>query len=201
MSSPTIPDLPIAPSLNDSDQMLVRQPAGGLGIDKKVTVQELRKINIAGLSPIPNPPNASDYFIISQGGANFQIRFDKVSFSQGTAMWFYQDAAPSGWTAIAESDMLLAVKGGADYPTGGLTGGVWQQKNHTLTLDEIPSHTHEVEGTGTQTASGNLARGHRQSSGTPLQVWETRSSGGGSGHNHGDTWRPAAAVGILCSKD
>lgn len=60
----------------------------------------------------------------------------------GTKMWFYQDAAPTGWTIDATpADAMLAVKGGSNAfnANGGTQAGTWTQPNHTHTG---PSHDH-----------------------------------------------------------
>jgi hypothetical protein len=72
--------------------------------------------------------------------------------SGATKAWFYQDAAPTGWTIDATpADALLAVKGGANAynASGGTQQGTWTQTNHThttgdftLTATYIPAHDH-----------------------------------------------------------
>jgi len=77
-------------------------------------------------------------------------------------IWTYQDTAPTGWSIITGTeDALLATKGGsrAYNTTGELQAGTWTQSDHTLTENEMPSHTHNVEGgygcDGAVGASGN----------------------------------------------
>jgi len=63
-------------------------------------------------------------------------------FAPGTKLWFYQNAAPTGWTIDASAaDSLIGVKGGtqAYNTTGGQVVGTWTQPGHTHTG---PSHTH-----------------------------------------------------------
>lgn len=118
----------------------------------------------------------------------------------GSDMWFYADAAPTGWTIqLSLGDTILAIKGGSTYTTGAATAGTWTQPNHTLTTSEIPAHTHGI----TPFNSGVAQRGTADTS-----VWRsntgtgnTNTTGGGDPHNHGDTWRPAARVGIIARKD
>lgn len=121
-------------------------------------------------------------------------------FPTGTVCFFYKDAAPTGWTLFSDaSDELLAIKGGSVYEFGGQQAGTWQQPDHTLTVDEIPSHSH------TYTAP-NSPENKRRTNGSSIVTGisagtSTSSVGGGQAHNHGTSWRPSARVGILCTKD
>jgi len=112
--------------------------------------------------------------------------------------WFYLNAAPTNWTEVGSlGDTLLAVKGGTTYTTGGDTAGTWTQPDHTLTTDEMPSHTHTITASGVQVKSGtDSAYILRQTGATT-----TSSTGGGTAHSHGTTYRPASRVGILASFD
>src|SRR5690554_1705738 len=100
MTTPTIPDVPTATNADDCDVMLLRQPGTSLGIDRQVSVALLRQINIAGLSPIPSNPLASDLMLIQRGTSRHQIRFEHVSVPSGTKMWFYHNAEADipGWS-------------------------------------------------------------------------------------------------------
>ena len=206
MTTPTIADLPVANVANNSDQLLLRQPAGALGTDKSVTVQKLRQIDLTALSSTPVTAQVSDLMMISQGGTNYQIRFDNVGFIAGTQMWFYQNTAPSGWSIIAQQDMLLGVKGGTTYTTGGSVQGDWVQEGHTLTVDEMPSHNHESGNWNKLATSGNKGGNAASiSNGSGSNFLGTyaviNNTGGNLPHNHGDSWRPLSAVGILCRKN
>lgn len=125
---------------------------------------------------------------------------DYIPTGGTTAMWFYLNAAPAGWTEVAAlGDTLLAVKGGATYTTGGAGAGSWDLPNHTLTVDETPAHTHTY-------TMPNAPESKRKTAGslcvTGTTAGATTSSiGGGGGHSHGSTWRAAARVGIICTKD
>ena len=120
-------------------------------------------------------------------------------------MWFYQNSVPISstyWKIVPNTgDTLLAVKGGATYTTGGVSNvGTWQQANHTLTLDQIPAHTHSFV-IYTSDEKGNLAQNKVGSSNRSSKSTQTTDSkGGGQAHNHGNTWRPSGSVGIICEK-
>jgi len=62
-------------------------------------------------------------------------------FVAGRKLWLYEDTAPTGWSIVAITDRVLAVKGGTDAynVSGGNGAGTWTQPNHTHTG---PSHTH-----------------------------------------------------------
>jgi len=122
-------------------------------------------------------------------------------FPEGTITFFYRDTAPAGWTIVDDlGDALLAVVGGATYTAGGQSAGTWTQPDHTLVEAEIPAHTHGFSNFSTEIitrGSADTTRYQQSSGGTKA----TSSTGGGTAHNHGDEWRPAGRVGILCAID
>jgi len=136
------------------------------------------------------------------------------NFDSEDTTYFYQNTAPNKWTAESFTDALLAVKGGSVYTTGASYSGTWTQPDHTLTADEIPAHDHGEEGAHTHTASAWALNGGTGGSGY-REVGRSSSSktsssdgdhthaavGSGNAHNHGNTWRPYAAVGLICTKD
>lgn len=115
-------------------------------------------------------------------------------------MWFYLNAAPTNWTEVGSlGDTLLAVKGGTTYTTGGTTKGTWQQTDATLTTSEIPPHTHNSTlAISANSGSGGAFWAHNSS---VLTSGSAVAGAGTATHNHGDTWRPAARVGLICSFD
>ena len=93
------------------------------------------------------------------------------------------------WEQIKDRFLLAS----GDTYTSGNTGGSAKHTpsgtvgNHTLTINEIPSHSHTYEKNGTQgsayqTTTIGMAVAEYSSS-TP----NTGSAGGGQGHNHGFT--------------
>ncbi len=203
----TIPDLLSAGVVDPvNDLMLIRQ---GL-TDRKIPVQEVAQIRFESYAPLPTTIQPSDYFLIARpiaggGYTNYRARSQDVTFPNGTSMWFNMASPPVGWTLDASyADCLLAVKGGAQaYANNGMQG-TWQQSPHTLTIAEMPSHSHELYmaqtgklqspatvgwGTGTSPAY--------QKGVTPL----VKLTGGNGPHDHGMVWRPTAAVGCIGIKN
>lgn len=201
---PSIPvtSLPEATSVANNDIFLVRKGF----IDYQVQAELVRQISIADLDPLSVPAYAqqNDYMIIARGGNNYRLRFAAIGLEKGTVAWFYQSTAPNGWIIKDQSSgTLLAIQGAT--ATEGYNGsipsvqGTWQQANHTLTLQQMPQHRHGVDGTRASTGSGNIVRGYRNG-GEDYTDFFTKNEGGSQPHNHGNTWRPLASVGILCEK-
>lgn len=128
----------------------------------------------------------------------------------GNKMYWYQNVAITGWTIVAVTDAVLAVKGGSNAynVTGGQTGGSWTWPSTTLDATMIPAHTHRM-GSRDSTAGTSNTGGLREFiqdygyAGTGAGVASTSESiGGGLSHNHGGTtYRPLACVGIIATKD
>lgn len=125
----------------------------------------------------------------------------------GTKMLFFQAAAPTGWTQdVTQNDRVLRVVSTA----GGGTGGSWtisgiSVDDHTLTVFEMPSHSHEIF--DSVAGSGGTARG-LQGDGTiggGPSGYLTLDAGGSDPHGHtmtlGNTWRPAYINVIVCTKN
>jgi len=199
MSMPVIPDLPVATVANDTDQLLIRQPTGALGIDKSVEVSLLRDFSLSSFPFLPDSPRVNDLMLLDNGGTNFQIRFDRVGFIDGTKKWFYQDVAPERWTSVGVGDTLLAVKGTSGYTIGGQVQGSWQQDEHIVNISELPVHSHNVD-PGLK-ATGSTNRFARVAKDLNGDIGTDTDGGGGEGHDHSNIWRPLSSVGLICEKD
>lgn len=209
----TIPDLdPAGPVDPDNDLLLIRQ---GLN-DRKVSPANLGNIRLGGLDMLPGQAVASDVLLIGRnngsGYDNYIIPPQYIGFLNGVNMWFYQAAAPLGWTVIpAVGNRLLAVSDLASQsptPPASYNGvfapnqtGSWQQPNHVLTINEIPSHTHTIKASSDNLSGANEGYARTGKFDHAVGTLLSSSTGGGQGHNHGDTWRPLANVGILCTKN
>jgi hypothetical protein len=138
-------------------------------------------------------------------------------------LYFYENTAPTGWLYESSvTDKVLAVKGGSQAynTTGGNVAGTWTQPNHTLTTPQIPSHSHPstiAPGSGAHThdksmrlsvngspsddpvAAGGSSGGTMTttSDGIHIHTITPGNTGGGGAHNHGTTYRPYAALGII----
>ena len=131
-------------------------------------------------------------------------------FPSGTQMVFYQDTAPTGWTIqdTLDDKLLMVTKGSAaGGRTGGTSSGSWTitggsvtVAGHTLTIAEMPSHTHSYswEGHSFASYSGSATYGGTH---------QTGATGGNQPHSHGATfshdgsWRPAAYNVIIAKKE
>jgi len=130
------------------------------------------------------------------------VNVSNGDFPSGTYAWFYANSAPSGWTLYATAtDCLVATKGGSQAynVAGGILAGTWTQPSYALTSDELPAHTHNEWETRTKKVDYDYGNNYYASattmdSGTP-------SGWNGNAHNHGTSYRPYAAVGIICVKD
>ena len=99
--------------------------------------------------------------IVFSDSTRLDSRYD--IFDQGTDAIFFQSAAPSGWTKnTSHNNKALRVVGGSSDPNGGGSGGSntftsafpsskpisgnfpisGTVGGHTLTSNELPSHTH-----------------------------------------------------------
>jgi hypothetical protein len=113
-----------------------------------------------------------------------------------------QSSCPSGWTRAGGLDGSALRGASSPGGTGGADTHTHTTQNHTLTVAEIPSHTHSILSSNWQNGSGE--GGHRQgdSTGAP-DVFFTEAAGGGGAHNHGatgsaDSWPPYTNVLICC---
>lgn len=188
--------------VNDSDVMLVRQ---GL-TDFQAEVSKVRAIDISAYSALIDP-QPTDLFMVQRASTTYSMRFDKVGFVAGTRLWFHQNTAPSGWQIVPGlGDRLLAVAGGTTYSTGGTAAGTWQQPGAELTINQIPNHTHHFwfgsDQSNEKSVYAHGARNQRPRQQITLGVDGSNRplNGTGESHNHGNTYRPLANVGIICQK-
>lgn len=198
MAEIQIQNLPSAASpLNGGSYAIIKD---GL-TDKKATVDQLREIDVSAFTNLASTPLANDLIMVGRGSDTYKTLFSNVGFIQGVTSWFYQAAAPAGWAIIPGlSDCLLAVRGGSVYVNAGSgANGDWQQQDHTLTINEIPPHTHNVVMIYPSNSACKVPAG-ANNTGSTAGNYSTGSTGGGEGHNHGNAWRPLAAVGIVCRK-
>jgi hypothetical protein len=210
MASPlNLSGLPIATVVAADDLMLIRK---GL-TDYQIAAGIVQAINIGPqfLSPIPGGSALSgDLMLISRPDIagnyqNYNIRFNQVGVVKGTKMWFYNALPPVGWTIVpGTGGNLLAAQ---DFQTtyagnvsAGNTAGTWQQTDTSLTIAQLPAHTHPID-VWKSDQEGNLSPKIGSTNKTTKNTQQTQSTGGGQGHNHGNVWRPLANVGVIGIKD
>lgn len=209
----TIPDLdPAGPLDPNNDLLLLRQ---GL-TDKKVLLQLIQRVNLASLTMLPGQLTQNDVIMVGRpsGGGNYDnfiMPPQYLGFLNGTCAWFWQSVAPLGWSVLPNSgDKVLAtaLPGGQPYQynSAGYQGD-WQQQGHALTTDEIPDHTHIMPvslgsaDSWPSVESARAGKGTTAGAAVPTKGMTGRGGAPTQPHNHGDQWRPEAAVGILCIKD
>lgn len=129
-----------------------------------------------------------------------KLASDAIVFTSGTKMLFQQTAAPTGWTKVtSHNDKALRVVSG----TAGTGGSVafetafanksvagtisnsvsGSTASHTLTVNQIPSHTHDLGFTGR--GGGGSENVHEPGSGGNVLNFTTNATGGSQGHSHG----------------
>ena len=132
----------------------------------------------------------------------------------GSAMVFFQTAAPTGWTkSTANDDKALRVTSGDGGGTGGSVAFETALASHTVSISgtsgattlsssQIPTHTHHVR--GSVAASGSAVYGAGNTSGTATGG-VTGSPGGSHTHSFSDTYALNLDVQfvdvIICTKD
>jgi len=151
------------------------------------------------------------------GDASLLTGLPASPIPSGTKMPFYQSSAPAGWTIVTGLDDLVmylsnnsGTGGGGPYAGGTTSAGVggWDGSfglavgNHTLTIGEMPSHSHT--GIFVVVAAPAVPAYVPLSSGSSWGADVVGNTGGGGAHNHpisgASTWRPPGAHFIVCQK-
>jgi hypothetical protein len=112
-----------------------------------------------------------------------------------TKFWIYTNTALDGWVIDSSvTDKVIAIKGGSYGDTGGTIGGTWLYSSHTLTVAEMPSHSHSSQTFGSGGMWFYEPEDYTEAYAYGLYTGYT---GGDQSHDHGSSWRPYAAVGTL----
>jgi hypothetical protein len=144
-----------------------------------------------------------------------------IAGSEDFKVWVYADATEEGYDEdISCADCVIALKGGSQaYNATGGDGtprSTWLQPSHTLLDAEIPKHTHVIPSGGAHehslhtgvAGSGTTALiqgdtdndtwnvNFTQSDAPHVHTTNEQATGDGA-HNHGTSWRPRGAVGIM----
>jgi len=156
----------------------------------------------ARLSAIPN--SALDNSAITVDGTSVSLGGSIDIIESGTKMLFQQTAAPTGWTkdSTHNNKALRVVTGTAssggsnsfanafnsNQTVSGTTGGsgvtiTGSTAGHTLTVSQIPSHTHTASGKIVLVGNGG---GFDWAGATGTAATRTtNATGGGGSHSHG----------------
>ena len=173
---------------------------GGQGFATPITATEEEINHLSGLT------------------GNVQDQIDAINANvnliapAGTTLVFFQAAAPVGWTQLtANNDSMLRIVNTTGGGSGGSASPIslnWSHTHatngHSLTIAEMPAHTHTVA-LGTQVfASYNTSNSTQRIGNTNV---DSGSSGSGAAHDHGDTdsagstWTPKYINVITAVKD
>jgi len=86
------------------------------------------------------------------------------------------------WSAFGAGRVLVGIDSSdSDFDTAEETGGA---KTHTLTIDEMPSHTHDVTGHQTDVNGSSVIRLAETQSGEYVVEDAANATGGGEAHNN-----------------
>ena len=142
--------------------------------------------------------------ILSSTGTAWASTANAPAFVAGTRIGFQQTAAPTGWTkdtTAAINDSILRFVTGTASSGGSVAFSTWAAQTATggttLTIAQIPAHTHGYPETTTSGAAG-------ASSGRPVSNFvtiQTQSTGGSGSHDHSLTQNIKYYDFIIASKD
>ena len=111
----------------------------------------------------------------------------KLLYPTGSIYMSIQDTNPSvffggTWERIAKGKTLVGVdENDTDFNASSKTGG---EKKHTLTIDELPNHSHKFKAGLSFTGSGNVGTGLNASSFDTRDDKHISSTGGNQPHNN-----------------
>jgi microcystin-dependent protein len=126
-----------------------------------------------------------------------------AAFPAGTRMLFQQSSAPPGWRKdTTHNDKALRIVSGSVASGGSVAFstvfGRTATDAHTLTIAEIPAHTHGIT-VGFSTTSNNFVTGLGASADSTRN---TAADGGGDGaHSHGIDMRVLFVDIIIAEKE
>lgn len=144
-------------------------------LNKNEEIADNRKVNDTDLNQIKNAIN--NLFPVG-----FIIEVDNADFNPNTY-----------WGGTWERDkghVIVSVdEDDPDFSTSGKTGG---EKEHTLTIEEMPSHNHGFSGAGnTEWGLGDVTFNANMNGANQGRHKETSYTGGGQPHNNMPPYRTA----------
>jgi hypothetical protein len=154
---------------------------------------------------VANASVGSDGQYLTSNGSTIYWSSAGSGFTSGTRMLFQQTSAPTGWTkSVTHNDKALRVVSGT-VSSGGTHGfstvfGKTATDNHTLTIAQMPSHTHTMTGKNSS-GSGPIIQTASAATGATIEGLTTEAAGSGSGHSHGMDIRVQYVDVIIAVKD
>jgi len=148
--------------------------------------------------------NTGKFYYLTQAG----VKRELGPIPPGTKMLFKQASAPAGWTFVAEDNDRALINTSTESQ-GGDTGGSWtidglSVDGHQLTVDEMPSHSHDFTEDWIDALGPGDGKSFTSGSGGRVDVY-IAPTGGDQAHDHGisqdGSWRPSYAKVITCQKD
>jgi len=94
------------------------------------------------------------------------------------------------WVAYAEGRVPVGKASSGTFDTLNATGGA-ETDSHTLTINEMPSHTHTTTNSGDEAGHGKPATGSSSPEGSGIHT--SNATGGGQAHTH-DILQPYIVV-------
>jgi hypothetical protein len=147
----------IGAALVDADLMIVDDGAGGS--NRKSTMSRMKTYILESVYPV------GSIYVNASSATN-----------PGTLLGF------GTWAAFGEGRVMVGKASSGTFGTAGDTGGA---ETHTLTVSEIPSHTHTEGGTQEFGTTSSTSTGVRNTGNfSPGKQYETQATGGGSAHNN-----------------
>jgi len=163
----------------------------------------MRLIKATILASFPNITGAMTATLSVLNGLDARMTAIETAFASGTKMLFQQSTAPTGWTKDTTHDdkALRVVTGTAgsggtnafstlDATAAGTVNSSisGSTAGHTLTISQIPSHTHSQRTDRVQEGfdNGTSYAGYSPSAGNHSPTtWNIGYTGGGGSHSHG----------------
>jgi len=183
------------------DSLVSTNPAATDGLAQADDHMRLIKATI--LASFPNITGAMTATHTVLNGLDARVTSLEDAFASGTKMLFQQSTAPTGWTKDTTHDdkALRVVTGTASSggtnafstldatASGTVNSSIsGSTAGHTLTISQIPSHTHSQRTDRVQEGfdNGVSYAGYSPSAGNHAPTtWNIGSTGGGGSHAHG----------------
>lgn len=125
---------------------------------------------------------------LKQSGSNSHIyaQGDPSAIPTGTVVAFDLDACPDGWTqfSAANGRAIIGTSPGAGPISQRTRGDIGGSETHLLTVEELPSHTHQQTVWNTEGGGGWSLSGVYNTQGIVNTTQTTGTTGGDEPHNN-----------------